>query len=94
MVIPTSGFILQLTTVSASHAADDNDTAVLLVFRSRVGIVALARRLGHGRRAILQREERRHAVGFEAFLQIGRCGCLDGWRTEEARGTYPNIEAA
>lgn len=83
-----------LTSVRAPHATHHHDAPVALVLLLRVGIVALAAQLPHGRRGVLKREEGGEAVRLEAFLQVGGGGGVDGWRAQETGGADPDVEAA
>lgn len=80
--------------VGASCAAHDNDAAVALILGCGVGIVTLRGCLLHRVWRVLQREERREAVCFEAFLQVARRREVDGRRAEEAGRAHPDIETA
>ena len=85
---------LELTSICARNATDDDDTPIFDVLRRRIQIMALVTQLRHRRWCIFQREERRHAVRLEAFSQIRRCCCFDRRRAEKTGGTNPDVETA
>jgi hypothetical protein len=45
-------------------------------------------------RCVFQREERCQTIRLKTPLEIGGRSCVDGGRTQEAGGTYPDVEAA
>jgi hypothetical protein len=71
----------------------DDNAAVSLVLGRRVRVVSLARGLGHRRRGVFEREEGGHGVCFEAFLQVGGRGGIDGRGAEEAGRADPDVKA-
>nr|POF26181.1 hypothetical protein CFP56_22329 [Quercus suber] len=73
---------------------DDDDTAVRLLFRGGVGVVALRGRLGHGGGGVFEGEEGRHAVGLEASHEVAWRGLGDGGRAQEAGTRHVDVETA
>lgn len=82
------------TAVGTRDAADDDDGAIRVLLWRRVGVIALWRCLGHGWWAVLEREERHHAVGFEGLVEIRWCRRGYGRGTQEPGRCYPDVEAA
>ena len=80
--------------IGARDTAHDDDTAISLVLGRCIQIIAFTGCLGHGRWCVFEGKEGRHGVGFEAFLQVGRGGGVDGGWAEEAGGADPDVEAA
>jgi len=78
--------------VRRSQAAHDDDAPVLLALGRCVGVRPFARQLGHGRRGILEGEERGQRVLLEASLQVARRRIRDGGRAQQPGRADPDIK--